>query len=122
MPSDEYYHSKWISVVNVLKHSNLKVSRIAQHGSRARRTHSPESDLDVIFSVSGNPSRRELYPRLISVLEVNFPHDTIYPGGDYNVVHLDFTKGGGLFELILLAESDFDKEFTDVKDYRRENL
>ncbi len=119
--SEEHYHSKWISITNVMKNSNLKVSRIAPHGSRARRTHRPDSDMDVIFAVSGNPNRREFYPKLINVLKSNFPLEKIYPGSHYNVVHLNF-RAGGKFELVLLSESKFDKEYKDVLNYRRSHL
>ncbi len=119
--SDNFYHSKWKSIVNVLTHSNLKVSRIAQAGSRAKRQHKPDSDMDVIFSVSGDPTRQSFYPDLIRVLERNFPHEKVYLGGNNNIVHLNFKKGGK-FELVLLTEKDFDKEHKSILDNKRKNL
>jgi len=119
--SDDYYHSKWKKIVNVMKNSNLKISRIAPAGSRAKRQHRPESDMDVIFSVSGNPSRNIFYPDLIKILRSNFPLERVYPGSNYNVVHLNF-KDSGKFELILLTESEFDKEHKSILDYKRKYL
>ncbi|MFW9997612.1 MAG: hypothetical protein ACFFD4_36565 [Candidatus Odinarchaeota archaeon] len=120
-PSDQFYHSKWKSIVNVLKSSNLSVSRIAQAGSRARRQHEPASDMDVIFAVARNPSRQSFYPELIEVLKSNFPYETVYPGTNYNVVHLDFNSGGK-FELVLLTEQDFDRQHRHNVEYKRDNL
>ncbi len=119
--SEAHYHRLWKSIVNVMTKSNLKISRIAQAGSRALRTHRPDSDMDVIFSVTGNPSEESFYPRLISVLKSNFKADNVYPGSNYNVVHLDF-QSGAKFDLVLLSENDFDDQHEDDVNYRRENL
>ena len=120
-PTDEQYHAKWKSIVNVMKSSNLNLSKIAPAGSRARRQHRPDSDYDVIFSIAGNPTREEFYPQLIEVLQSNFPYDNVYPGSNYNVVHLDFRRGGK-FELVLLSESDFDRQYKSIKDFKRKRL
>lgn len=117
-PDENYYHSKWKSIVNVMKSSNLKISKIAQSGSRAKKKHRPDSDMDVIFAVAGNPSQKNFYPRLISVLKNNFPNEKVFPGSNYNVVHLDF-KQGGKFDLVLLTEAEFDKEYKSILDYKR---
>ncbi|MHA1385379.1 MAG: nucleotidyltransferase domain-containing protein [Candidatus Helarchaeota archaeon] len=119
--SDNYYHSKWKSIVNVMARSNLKISRIAQAGSRAKKTHRLDSDLDIIFSVSENPDRINFYPKLIEVLKNNFSHEKVYPGSNYNVVHLDF-RNGGKFDIVLLSENEFDKEYKSILDYKRKNL
>ena len=66
--SDSYYKARWKRIINVMKTSNLGLSRIAPAGSRSKRQHRPDSDYDVIFAVSGNPSREEFYPDLIEVL------------------------------------------------------
>jgi len=65
---DSYYQARWRRIVNVMKTSNLGLSRIAPAGSRAKRRHRPDSDYDVIFAVAGNPSREEFYPDQIGVL------------------------------------------------------
>ena len=61
-PDENFYHSKWKSIVNVMKSSNLKISKIAQAGSRAKKKHRPDSDMDVIFAVAGNPPQKNFYP------------------------------------------------------------
>jgi len=120
--SDEnFYHSKWKSIVNVMKSSNLKISKIAQAGSRAKKKHRPDSDMDVIFAVAGNPSKNNFYPNLMTALKNNFPNEKIYPGSNYNVVHLDFRQGGK-FDLVLLTEADFDNEYKNILGYKRKNL
>ena len=120
VPEDRY-HSKWNSIVNVMKSSNLKISRIAQAGSRARRDHKPNSDMDVIFAVARNPNKREFYPKLMKVLSDNFPESNVFPGSHYNVVHINFKKGS-IFDLVLLTEGAFDKEHGADVAYRRDNL
>ena len=120
-PTDQFYQAKWKKVVNVLKNSNLGISRIAQAGSRAKQRHRPNSDQDVIIAVSDNPTKTEFYPDLIGVLESNFPSETVYLGSNNKVVHLDFTAGGK-FDLVLLSEGDFDRQHQGIKDYRRSNL
>lgn len=120
-PDENFYHSKWKSIVNVMKSSNLKISKIAQAGSRAKKRHRPDSDMDVIFAVAGNPSQKIFYPNLMTVLNSNFPDEKVFPGSDYNVVHLDFKKGGK-FDLVLLSETEFDKEYKSILDYKKKNL
>lgn len=119
--TNNFYQIKWQKVVNVMKNSNLKISRIAQAGSRAKKQESPYSDMDVIFSVAGNPSREGFYPNLIKVLKANFSEEYIYPGSNYNVVHLNF-KTGGKFDLVLLKENKFDQEHKSILEFKRKNL
>ncbi len=120
-PDENFYNSKWKSIVNVMKSSNLKISKIAQAGSRAEKKHRPDSDMDVIFAVTGNPSRKIFYPNLMTVLRSNFPNEKVFPGSNYNVVHMDF-KQGGKFDLVLLSETEFDKEYQSILDYKKKNL
>jgi len=120
-PDENSYHSKWKSIVNVMKSSNLKISKIAQAGSRAKKKHRPDSDMDVIFAVAGNPSQKNFYPDLMTVLKSNFPYEKVFPGSNYNVIHLDF-KQGGKFDLVLLTETEFDKEYKSILDYKKKNL
>ncbi len=120
-PTDKYYQSKWKSVVNVMKSQNLNVAKIAKAGSRARQQQTSKSDLDVIFSVSGNPSKQTFYPKLETVLKVNFPHDQVKLGTDKNVVHL-FPSKGGKIDIVLLDDSKFDKEHGNNVEYKKNNL
>ena len=77
--------------------------------------------MDVIFAVAENPSQKNFYPGLMSVLKSNFPHKKVFPGSNYNVVHLDF-KQGGKFDLVLLTDAEFDKEYKSILDYKKKNL
>ncbi|HME50920.1 MAG TPA: hypothetical protein VKM55_01760 [Candidatus Lokiarchaeia archaeon] len=119
--NEQYYKAKWRKVANVLWHSNLGVSKIAVAGSRAVAKERLDSDMDVIFAATGSPSKQELYPKLVQLMKSNFPKDKVYPGGSYNIVHLDF-QSGGKFELVLLPEKQFNKEHKEDVDYRRESL
>ena len=118
---DSYYQARWKRIVNVMKTSNLGLSRIAPAGSRAKRQHRPDSDYDVIFAVSDNPSREDFYPDLIEVLQSNFDNAEVYPGSNYNVVHVDFHRGGNI-DLVLLTESNFDRQYKSIKDFKRSHL
>ena len=124
VPNDKYFKKNFISIVNVLKKNStkLKISGIAIAGSRARQQQNYYSDEDIIVSAAGDPRKDEFYPKLMDVLEDNFQHWEVYPGENYNVVHMDDPKTGGEFELVLRTEEEFDKQHgTDVK-FRRMNL
>ena len=58
---------------------------------------------------------------LIRYIPVPVSVSKVYAGRDYNVVHLDF-RNGGKFDLILLNESDFDKEYKSILDYKKSHL
>lgn len=118
---DEHYKKKMKSITNVLQNSKIGLASIAPAGSRAKQEHRPDSDQDVIFAVSGNPNRKEFYPKLMKLLKTNFPNDEVYPGSNKNIVHLDFDSGAK-FELVLQTDKEFDKEHKSLKLYRRKNL
>lgn len=119
--SEDRYQNLWNSIYNVLTHSGLKVSRVAESGSRPKQQYRPDSDMDLIFAVSGNPSKQNFYPKLIRVMKNNFPNEHVYPGRSYNVVHTDFVKGGK-FDLVLLTEREFDNQHGNDVKYRKDNL
>lgn len=119
--NNEYYHARWKRIVNVMQNNNMSLSRIAPAGSRAKKQHRLDSDFDVIFAISKNPTRQNFYPKLIEVLKANFKNDNVYLGKNYNVVHLDF-QSGAKFDIVLLTDSEFDKEYESLKDFKREHL
>ncbi|MBD3216203.1 MAG: hypothetical protein GF311_26555 [Candidatus Lokiarchaeota archaeon] len=121
VPSEDRYHRLWRSIYNVLTHQGLKISRVAKAGSRAKQQYRPDSDMDIIFAVVGDPSKREFYPKLIKVMNDNFRTEHVYPGDSYNVVHIDFIRGGK-FVLVLLTEKEFDNQHGQNIEYRRDNL
>ena len=118
---DEHYKKKMNSITSVLKNSKIGLSMISPAGSRAKQTHRSDSDQDAIFSISGDPSREEFHPKLIKILEDNFPNESVYPGKNNNIVHLNF-KSGAEFELALQNNKEFNKEHNSLKLYRRKNL
>lgn len=124
VPDDNYYNAKFKSIVNILKTNSirLKVSGIAIAGSRARQQQNSESDEDIIISVAKDPSKDEFYPKLIEVLKDNFQHWEIYPGDDYNVVHIKDPKTDGIFDLVLRKEREFDKQHSKDVKFRKKNL
>ena len=126
--NDEYYQSKWISIVNILHKSDLNVSAIAKAGSRAKLDHNCESDLDVIFCVNADPSRNVLYPELMKLLGFKFPakhNHKVYPGENYNVVHLETVKGGvfdfesptSLYNILINFAFWSSSQYPKIKDY-----
>ncbi|MFW9970471.1 MAG: hypothetical protein ACFFDF_09740 [Candidatus Odinarchaeota archaeon] len=118
---DEHYKKKLNSITNVLQNSKIGLAKITPAGSRAKQEHRPDSDQDVILAVSGNPSRKEFYPKLENILKSNFPNDEVYLGHEGNIIHLDF-KSGAEFELVLQTRKNFDKELQCLKIYKRKHL
>ncbi|GAH59073.1 unnamed protein product [marine sediment metagenome] len=55
------------------------------------------------------------------VLQSNFDNADIYLGSNYNVVHVDFHRGGN-FDLVLLTESNFDRQYKSIKNFKRKHL
>ena len=94
---------------------------ISPAGSRPKQEHRPDSDQDVIFAISGNPDRKDFYPKLTTLLKKHYPNDEVYPGRNNNIVHLDFNSGAK-FELVLQTRKEFNKEHKSLKLYRRQNL
>ncbi len=121
-PPDSRYEHLWKSIVNVMKNSNLKISRIAKAGSRARRQHRPDSDMDIIFAVVGDPPREKFYPDLMRILQSNFPEADVSLGTEGNVVKLVDPRTGARFDLVLLTEADFDDQHSNDVEYRRKHL
>ncbi len=122
--NDEYYKSKWDSVVKIFQMSNLGIAAQSRAGSRARMIHDCRSDLDVIFYVNGDPERDDFYRDLRELLEKNFQRahrHNVYPGSNNNVVHLE-TAQGGIFDFVLLTEPDFENQHGNDVEWRRENL
>ena len=120
-PQDQEYEKNARSILNVLKNNGLYVSKAAVAGSRGKGTSTQSSDLDIIFAVSGDPSKNSVYPKVKSALATNFPKYNARLGTDGNVVKLDF-PGLGHTDLKLLSSSEFDRQLANVKSYRRFNI
>lgn len=118
---ENHYKKKMKSITSVLQNTKLGLSKITPAGSRAKQEHRPDSDLDIIFAIAGDPTKKEFYPKLINTLKKEFPLDNVYPGKSNNIVHLDF-RSGAEFELVLKTSKGFDKEHSSLKLYKKKNL
>lgn len=114
---EQRYARFWRRLANFLRHNiNFPVSGVAREGSRRWSTHRDRSDLDVIFAIRGDPSKREVYPsmieRLRSVMNVQ-----ARAGSSYNAVKIQ--KGPLRCDLVLKSQSQFQaqinsREFEEI--------
>ncbi len=102
------YRSKWETMVNVLKYSDLNIARIAKYNIDDNR------QADVIFAVHDNPEPTDFYPKLIKQLMYDFPY------GDArvidNIVELNLGPDG-TYKLLLLPINEFDKKIGKDVEY-----
>lgn len=103
--AEQIYSAFYESLRNFLyNNSGLEVGGVARYGSRTTGTHKDKSDLDVIFWITGNPSKKNVYPDLIEklkgVMRVNADI-----GGSYNVINI--WKKDLSCDLVLLTESQY---------------
>lgn len=102
---EQVYASFWRGLKNFLLHnSGFKVSGVARSGSRKEGTHRDKSDLDVIFAISGDPQKKEVYPPLVERLKQGFGVSADI-GSSYNVINI--WKERISCDLVLKSESDF---------------
>lgn len=113
----ERYQSIWMSIVHFLyNNSGLKISRIAQAGSRAKQTDIKGSDLDVVFSVSPNQSREQIYPGLVEKLRKNFPNTRVNIGD--LTIHVEFTTHLSV-DVVLRDDYQFTYQHQEIVDIRQ---
>jgi len=85
---EQHYARFWRSLRSfLLNSSGFPVSGAARRGSRHWGTHHDKSDLDVIFAISGDPSKKEVYPPLIERIKftLNVNSDV---GESYNAIKI----------------------------------
>ncbi len=104
--------TKYESIVNVLKHARIGISRISEKGSRAPHQHRSEMTDEIIISVSNDPPQHVLFQSLMAVLKKSFPDERIYYSHDTTSIHLDFVNGEK-FDITFFPESEFDKAYND---------
>jgi hypothetical protein len=105
------YSSRWYALVTFLvTNTGLKVARIARPGSVAKLTEKRTSDLDIIFCLSPDKPRKDLYPQLESRFKTQFgsvANITSTP----EAIHFTYKDVKGNFDVILLNQADFDTQF-----------
>ncbi len=117
----DQYGSKWISIVNLLyNNTDLRIAGVARAGSRAKHTDLSRSDMDVIFSLSNNPSCSEIYPRLREQLRANFGAVANIQIGQA-AIHVEFYSPRISIDLVLVTQQEFNKEYQNIKDIRQLN-
>lgn len=102
---EQRYARFWRSLRNfLLSSSGFPVSGAARRGSRHWGTHHNKSDLDIIFAISRDPSKKEVYPPIIerikSTLRVN-----ANVGESYNAIKI--WKEGISCHLVLRTQVEF---------------
>lgn len=108
---EQRYARFWHKLANFLRHNfGYPVSGVAREGSRRIGTHHDRSDLDVIFAISRDPPKREIYPplveRLISGMNVN-----AWIGKSFNVIKI--TKEDLRCDLVLLTQREFQAQINN---------
>jgi hypothetical protein len=67
---EQGYTSFWRRLANFMRNSSgFPLSGVAHRGSRSTGQHKDKSDLDVIFAISGDPPKGEVYPLLVERLK-----------------------------------------------------
>ncbi len=100
------------------ENTNLKIHGVARQGSRKEGTHEDLSDLDIVFAVSNDPKREEIYPELSKKLEsvLNVKSNL---GSDRNVIKVK--KGELPVDLVLLTIEEFEKQIKENRIKRIES-
>jgi predicted nucleotidyltransferase len=111
---EQQYSSLRKGLGNFLReNTGLRVSGVALMGSRRRGDHNADSDMDVIFTVAGDPSKDQVYPGLIDKLTRGMNVQARL-GSSHNVIKIQ--KGDLKVDLVLRTE----EEYREQK--RRQNL
>jgi len=94
------------------KNTNLKIHGVARQGSRKEGTHKDDSDLDIVFAISGDPDKEEIYPDLSEKLEKIMKVQAEI-GEDGNVINI--LKGKLDIDLVLLPIDKFETQIRNNK-------
>ncbi|MHA1647251.1 MAG: hypothetical protein ACTSVL_06740 [Promethearchaeota archaeon] len=92
--------------------TNHPIHGVARQGSRKEGTHRDDSDLDMVFSIAGDPERDEIYPDLIEKISKTLNVDASL-GAHGNVINI--TKGDLELDLVLLPMSTFETQIRNNK-------
>ena len=118
---DEYYDKKFRSIRNVFLNSlPYVVGEVSSDGSRERQTNRPDSDLDIIFSIVGDPSRGYCIPKITRILRDQFPNAIVKHGTNY-VISMDFDNGGS-FDIVLVSSAQLRHQRRNLRGWRGKHL
>ena len=85
---EQRYARFWRSLRNfMLNSAGFPVSGVARRGSRSNGTHRDKSDLDVIFAISGDPPKQNVYPILVERIKKTLKVNADI-GSSYNVIKI----------------------------------
>ena len=100
------------------KNTKLKIHGVARQGSRKEGAHRDDSDLDIVFAISGDPDKEEIYPDLSEKLEKIMKVQAEI-GEDRNVINI--LKGKLDIDLVLLPIDKFETQIRNNKITRIES-
>jgi len=108
---EQRYASFWRSLANFLRNNtSFSVSGVAREGSRRKGTHEDRSDLDVIFAISRDPAKTEVYPKLIEQLRSGM-NAQAQIGRSYNAIKIQ--KDQLRCDLILKTQAQFQAQINN---------
>lgn len=113
----ELNESKWHRIIHFL-HNNTgcSIAKVAKAGSFAKHTETSKSDLDVIFCTSKDYDYTKVFSKLEKTAKSNFSKAAKINKGD-SAVHIDFTNPKICIDLVYLHQSQFNKEYEEMKDF-----
>lgn len=118
----QLYTSKWKKMVNFLyNNTNLSIAKIAKAGSIAKNTDLNSSDLDLIFSISPDTPRNQVYSYLLEILNKSLKNTANISLGK-EAIHVDYRSNNICIDLVLKSQSEFNREHKGVKDIRQLNI
>lgn len=102
---EQRYAKFWRSLRNfMLNSAGFPVSGVARKGSRARGKHNDKSDLDVIFAISGDLPKQDVYPILVQRIKKTLKVNADI-GRSYNVIKI--WKSSIKCDLVLRPQTQF---------------
>jgi len=108
---EQRYARFWRRLANFLREtSGFRISGVAREGSRRWGTHEDRSDLDVIFAISGDPAKTDIYPMLIGRLESRFNVEA-RTGSSYNAIKI--RKEQLRCDLLLKTQAEFQTQINN---------
>ena len=108
---EQRYSHFWRSLSNFLRNnSGFPVSGVAREGSRRRGTHDDRSDLDVIFAISGDRPKNQIYPTLVNRL-ISTMNVQARIGTSYNAIKIQ--KDQIRCDLVLRTQTQFQAQINN---------